>query len=263
MNTLNNSEHISTEVQPFLGYSLYKGRLEELDLTRKLVINTINQYSYCVAKKKPAFKRALRKSDILLPDGVGVTWASQFLGGSDLTKIAGADLHQFLLTKLNARGGRCFYMGSSPATLAKIKQRLAIEYPNVEVEVYSPPFKPNFTKEDDAQIIEAVNAFKPDVLFVGLTAPKQELWVTKHKAVLDARQICSIGAVFDFYAGTIKRPNQLWIDLGLEWLGRLLAEPKRMANRYLYHGPRFVAMILGAKFRMGTGRASTVRTASR
>jgi N-acetylglucosaminyldiphosphoundecaprenol N-acetyl-beta-D-mannosaminyltransferase len=91
---------------------------------------------------------------------------------------------------------------------------------------------------------------KPDVLFIGMTAPKQEKWAHAYKAVLDAKVICSIGAVFDFYAGTIERPNKIWINLGLEWLGRLVKEPKRMWRRYLYYGPVFGFYLVREKIRL-------------
>ncbi|MDF4221138.1 WecB/TagA/CpsF family glycosyltransferase [Maribacter sp. M208] len=114
--------------------------------------------------------------------------------------------------------------------MAKIGERLKVDYPNVTFGIYSPPYKPEFSEEDNSKMIEAVNAFQPDVLFVSMTAPKQEKWSHANKDLLVAKIICSIGAVFDFYAGTVECPNKIWQDLGLEWLGRLLKEPKRMAK---------------------------------
>ena len=96
-------------------------------------------------------------------------------------------------------------------------------------------------------MISAVNEFKPDVLFVGMTAPKQEKWNDENKDKLEANVICSIGAVFDFYAGTITRPGKVWIKLGLEWFIRLLKEPKRMSKRYIYYGAPFVWMIISRR----------------
>jgi N-acetylglucosaminyldiphosphoundecaprenol N-acetyl-beta-D-mannosaminyltransferase len=97
-------------------------------------------------------------------------------------------------------------------------------------------------------MIAAINAFKPDILFVGMTAPKQEKWVYAHKAQIDARIICSIGAVFDFYAGTVKRPSAFWINLGLEWLPRLLKEPRRLARRNFISTPAFLWDVVRAVF---------------
>ena len=99
-------------------------------------------------------------------------------------------------------------------------------------------------------MIQKVNQFEPDVLFVGMTAPKQEKWSYENKEALNTKVICSIGAVFDFYAGTVERPSKVWIDLGLEWLGRLQKEPKRMWKRYIYYGFIFLYYLLSTKLRL-------------
>jgi N-acetylglucosaminyldiphosphoundecaprenol N-acetyl-beta-D-mannosaminyltransferase len=139
-------------------------------------------------------------------------------------------------------------LGSSKDTLKKIVSRLALDFPNVTVGTFSPPYKSEFSDADNQQMLEVVTTFQPDVLFVGMTAPKQEKWSYQHKEQLDAKIICSIGAVFDFYAGTVERPSPFWIRLRLEWFIRLLKEPKRMWKRYLYYGPVFIKLILTEKF---------------
>ena len=229
------------------GYSIFNSDLNVLNTGSKCLITTINQYSYTIAEQDPEFKKALVESDILLPDGIGIVAAAKLLKNKRVKKIAGADVHQHLLEKLNDEGGSCFYVGASDKTLASIEKRLAKEYPNVKVGSYSPPYKDHFDAEDNARILEAVNSFKPDVLFVGMTAPKQEKWANEHKNELDVNVICAIGAVFDFYAGTVTRPGKVWVNLGLEWFVRLLKEPKRMRMRYLYYGPVFVQSILKDK----------------
>lgn len=240
-----------TNQQPytFSEYPLFTKTLDELPADSTLLINTINQYSFCMANLDSGFKESLQKSDILLPDGVGVVVAAKVLSGKKIKKIAGADVHKHMLDDLNKKGGSCFYLGASDDTLKKISKKMAAEYPNVKVGSYSPPYKKEFTDEDNEQMVAAVNAFKPDVLFIGMTAPKQEKWAAQHKEMLDAKVICTIGAVFDFYAGTIERPSDLWINLGLEWLGRLVKEPKRLWRRYLYYGPVFVKLIVKEKIR--------------
>jgi N-acetylglucosaminyldiphosphoundecaprenol N-acetyl-beta-D-mannosaminyltransferase len=235
--------------EQMIGFSIYKSDLNKIDINRKMLINTINQYSFCVAEEDAAFKSALQQSDILLPDGVAIVAAVRLLNGTKIKKIAGADIHQHLLEQLNKKGGSCFYLGSSDYTLQKIVARLAIDFPNVTVGTFSPPYKPEFSVAEHKQMLEAVNAFHPDVLFVGMTAPKQEKWSYQHKEQLDAKIICSIGAVFDFYAGTVKRPSLFWINLKLEWFIRLVKEPRRMSKRYLYYGPVFIKLILVAKIR--------------
>lgn len=232
---------------PLLDFRVYKNNLFEIPFGRKTLINTINQYSFCIAQEDAAFKRALQGSDILLADGMAIVSAVQLLSGQSIAKIAGADLHDYLLRELNQKNGSCFYLGSSNGTLEKIIARQGREYPNVKVGFFSPHYKASFSTEENQEMIAAVNAFAPDVLFIGMTAPKQEKWAFEHKEELSARIICSIGAVFDFYAGTVKRPSPFWIRLKLEWFIRLLKEPRRMSKRYLYYGPIFIGFILRKK----------------
>ena len=239
-----------TDIKPitsFLDYPIFSGNLEQIGFASKTLINTLNQYSFCVAQQDATFKVALQASDILLPDGMAIVAAVRLLSGQKIKKIAGADIHLHLLQELNQRQGSCFYLGSSESTLFKIKERLAIKFPNIRVGTFSPPFATEFTPDQNKKMLEAVNAFRTDVLFVGMTAPKQEKWAQAHKEQLETKIICTIGAVFDFYAGTVKRPSVFWINLRLEWFIRLIKEPKRLWKRYLYYGPVFVWLVLKEK----------------
>lgn len=234
---------------PLKDYSIFSGTLNQIGFAQKILINTINQYSFCIAEQDAKFKNALQRSDVLLPDGEAIVAAVHRLTGQKIKKIAGADIHLHLLHQLEQKKGSCFYLGSTEDTLLKIRARMAIEFPNVKVGTFSPPYQTEFTHDHKSKKVEAVNAFRPDVLFVGMTAPKQEKWAYSHKDYLDTKIICSIGAVFDFYAGTVERPNPFWINLRLEWFIRLVKEPRRMWKRYLYYGPVFVGLILREKVR--------------
>lgn len=216
---------------------------------KKLLVNTLNSHSFNIAIKDQAFYNALLKSDILLPDGQGVVLALCFLKGQRVKKIAGYDWLVYELKMLDAIGGRCFFLGSTEKVLRLIKQRVAIDYPNVKVETFSPPFKPEFSAVENAQMIKAVNEFEPHVLFVGMTAPKQEKWAAAHFEDLNAMHIGSIGASFDFLAGTVKRAPGWVIRMGFEWLFRLLSEPRRLWERYLLGNPKFVFYILKEKLK--------------
>lgn len=228
-------------------YYVFISDLEQLETNSKTMISTINPYSFVMAERDGLFKDALLDSDILLPDGVGIVLASKILVNKKIKKVAGADLQDYLLNKLNKEGGRCFYLGSSENTLKKIKERISLEYPAIEVGYYSPPFASHFSASENAEMIRIVNAFKPDVLFIGMTAPKQEKWAYVHKDQIDAQIIGSIGAAFDFYAGTVSRPDKIWIDVGLEWLVRLVKEPKRMWKRTVYYAPIFAYAVFKEK----------------
>jgi len=224
-------------------YKIFKGSLDEIKFDSKIIINTINQYSYCVAENNQEFRNALTNSDILLPDGISIVVAIRLMFDKKIKKIAGADLHKYLLDICSKHNKSCFYLGSSEITLGRIRERLNIEYPGMRVGSYSPPYKTTFTDLDNQQMINAINMFKPDVLFVGMTAPKQEMWVNQFKSELNTHVICTIGAVFDFYAEVVKRPNKIWIYVGMEWFIRLLKEPKRLWKRYVYYGPMFLYKI--------------------
>ena len=207
---------------------------------KKLIINTINAHCYNIAQEDPLYAKALLSSDVLLPDGVSISMAFNFLNGKKIKKIAGADLFYYEMNRLNRSGGKCFFLGSTISTLKQIKEKASSEFPNVEVDYHSPPYVPEFSQKENAEMIDRINAFKPDVLFVGMTAPKQEKWAYKHRDMIETGHVCSIGAVFDFYAGNIKRAPVWMIDMGLEWFYRLIKEPKRLWRRYIIGNILFI-----------------------
>ncbi len=213
----------------------------------KLLINTINAHSYNTARKDALFAKALTEGDVLIPDGASIVKACKWTGAKSKPKerVAGWDLFAFEMDKLNRRGGKCFFMGSSEKVLELIRRRAAIDYPNIVIESYSPPYKPEFSDEDNAAIIGAINKSDPDLLWIGMTAPKQEKWTFSHWGELDIHcHVGTIGAVFDFYAGTVKRAPMWWQEHSLEWLYRLLIEPKRSWRRYIIGNTQFLKNII-------------------
>jgi N-acetylglucosaminyldiphosphoundecaprenol N-acetyl-beta-D-mannosaminyltransferase len=227
--------------------SLFSQNLETIP-DQKLLISTLNAYCYNIAQKDKEYSEVLYKSDILLPDGVSVVLAAHLLTGKKLKKIAGEDLFFYEMRRLDKIGGSCFFLGSSESTLESIINRARSEFPSVTVQKFSPPFKPEFTRDDNKIMVDRINEFKPDVLFIGMTAPKQEKWAANHLSELNVKHICCIGAVFDFYAGTIKRAPKLVIDLGMEWFFRLVKEPRRMWRRYVLGNPEFIWLIIKEKY---------------
>lgn len=228
-------------------YKIFNSNLDLVDFSKNKIINTINPHSYCIAKQDMQFKQALLSSDILLPDGIGIVWAEKFLNGTSIKKIAGYDLFLFFMKKINKEYGSVFFLGASNETLKKIKSKCSLEYPNITFDSYSPAYKVAFSKEDSKIMCNKVNKFKPDVLFVGMTAPKQEKWIYEFKNQLDAKNICAIGAVFDFYAGNVNRAPEFIIRLGLEWLHRSI-KSKRLLKRNFISNPKFILHILKLKF---------------
>ena len=230
-------------------YAISKEYVFDSIPAKKTVISTINPHSWVIADRDPEFQSALLASDVILPDGIGIVLTARLLWHERFRKMAGYDLHKMILTKLNKVSGRCFYLGASPRVLDCIRQKLREEYPHIEVGTFTPPFKETFSEEESRQMVERVNQFKPDVLFVGMTAPKQEKWLYRHKSLIDAPLMCAIGGAFDFYAGTIPRAPQWMIQYGLEWLFRLTKEPQRMWKRNLVSTPHFIMKMFLLKWR--------------
>lgn len=209
----------------------------------KLLINTINAHSFNTAKKDKLFAEALTNGDALIPDGVSIVKACKWIKAKSQPKerIAGWDLFDFEMNKLEKKGGTVMFMGSSQKVLDLIVKRAAVDYPHLKVVTYSPPYKPEFSAEDNKAIVEAINAANPDLLWIGMTAPKQEKWTYSHWKDLDIHcHVGTIGAVFDFFAGTVERAPMWWQEHGLEWLYRLLKEPKRMWRRYIIGNALFL-----------------------
>ena len=224
----------------------------------KVLINTINAHSYNTAQKDDVFAEALRGGDYLIPDGASIVKACRRLKAKSRPKerIAGWDLFAFEMQRLDGRGkmddGRrlkVMFLGSSEKVLKLIRERAAIDYPHIEVVTYSPPYKKVFSDEDNHVMIKAINEANPDLLWIGMTAPKQEKWAYQHWHELDIHCHCgTIGAVFDFYAGTSKRAPQWWQEHSSEWLYRLLKEPKRIWRRYVIGNPLFFWNVFKERF---------------
>jgi len=233
----------------------------------KVLINTINAFSYNNARKDALFEEALMNGDYLIPDGVSIVKACQVLRytkSKPKERIAGWDLFSFEMCKLNDEATddnafwklqnpervkpRVMFMGSSEKVLARIVEQAAITYPNLEVVTYSPPYKSTFSVTENLAIVKAINDADPDLLWIGMTAPKQEKWTYANWDRLRIHcHVGTIGAVFDFFAGTVKRAPLWWQEHSLEWLYRLLKEPKRMWRRYIIGNSRFLWLLLREK----------------
>ena len=219
----------------------------------KLLINTVNAHSFNTAKKDQLFADALTNGDVLIPDGVSIVKACRWIKAKSQPKerIAGWDLFSFEMEKLERESEELrtkseesktvMFMGSSQKVLDLIVKRAAVDYPHLKVVTYSPPYKPEFSDEDNRAIIDAINDANPDLLWIGMTAPKQEKWTYSHWNELNIHcHVGTIGAVFDFFAGTVERAPIWWQKHGLEWLYRLLKEPKRMWRRYIIGNALFL-----------------------
>ena len=209
-----------------LGFNVYNNRLSDIEFNKKHLINTFSPNSYGIALTDREFSVALKNTDVLVLDGMGIAIGSILLHGKNIKKIAGQDCFDHFVAEANKNKLKVFFLGSSKSTLQKIMKRLAIEYPNITAGGYSPPFKNVFSDEENQLMVKHINSFNPDILFIGMTAPKQEKWAYKHKNLVNARIITTVGNVFDWYAGNSKRPAKIWIKLRMEWLVRIFHRPE-------------------------------------
>jgi N-acetylglucosaminyldiphosphoundecaprenol N-acetyl-beta-D-mannosaminyltransferase len=224
-----------------------KINIETLYTAKKQWIACFNPHSYVVSTNDKVFNDALKNANFLLPDGFGVVLGSKLLGGKIKKRVTGYDIFEKILYNMNkSGGGSIYFLGSSLDTLRRIECKIKSDYPNVRIAgTFSPSYTQNdFSPNENDLVINSINNSAPDVLFVGLSAPKQEKWIYQNIELLDIKLACAIGAVFDFYAGKIKRSHPFFQDLGLEWLPRLLQEPKRLWKRTFVSAPIFLYHIL-------------------
>lgn len=213
-------------------------------------LGCMNPHSYAVALQDAQFSNALRAANWLIPDGAGVVLASRLMGGQVRERVTGSDVFFGVMKALNEAGGASvFFLGSTEETLGAIRERVAVDYPNVRlVGTYSPPFKPVYLQDELDAMAAAINVAAPDVLWVGMTAPKQEKWIHAEIPRLNIKFAAAIGAVFDFYTGRVKRSPPVFQRLGLEWLPRLVQEPRRLWRRMFVSAPVFLFSVL--RFRL-------------
>jgi N-acetylglucosaminyldiphosphoundecaprenol N-acetyl-beta-D-mannosaminyltransferase len=207
-----------------------------------------NPHSLVVARKDPKFREALEMADAVVADGVGCQWGAALSGVPIGPRITGSDFFASIMEALNRSHGRAYFFGSSDAVLGKLGTRVKRDFPRVNIAMYSPPFRP-WSDEENRKMIDDIHDFKPDVLWVGMTAPKQEKWVASNATALAVPVIGSIGAVFDYYAGVTHRAPQWLCKLGLEWLYRLPREPKRLWRRTIVSAPAFLWFVLVERFK--------------
>ncbi len=210
-----------------------------------------NPHSLEVARRDRLFQEALLTADLVIPDGIGVVLASRVLGGRIRERVTGPDIFLGLNQALNREGGRSvFFLGSTEDTLVAIQRRFVNDFPRVRVAgTYAPPFRAEYSEEENRAMLAAVNTARPDVLWVGMTAPKQEKWLFRNRGWLQVGAGAAVGAVFDFYSGKVQRSSPAFQRLGLEWLPRLLREPQRLWRRNLLSNTSFMARVLVQRLR--------------
>jgi len=185
------------------------------------------------------YRNIINKSLIVTPDGVPLVWGLKFMGNTDIERVYGPHLTLYLCEIAENKNLSVGFYGSSKNVINKLRNNLIQKYPSIKIEyTFSPPFRSLNESEDD-QIISEINKSGIKILFVGLGCPKQERWMYEHKDKINPLMI-GVGAAFDFIAGEKPQAPKWMQTIGMEWIFRLITEPKRLWKRYLYHNPRFI-----------------------
>lgn len=221
-----------------------------VDQRRKIFVCCAPASSLVFARRDPALRRAYENAEIVTPDGKGVVLAARVLGEQIKERVYGPDLMQMQLVR-SARDGRALWLygGYDSDVLTELEERLSEQHPGLKIAgSWSPPHRELTAAETD-ELVERINADAPDIVWVGLGSPKQEIWMNELRGRLDAPVLCGVGAAFDFAIGRVDQAPRWMQKAGLEWLFRLLKEPKRLLGRYLTTLPVFVLLVLGQRMR--------------
>jgi N-acetylglucosaminyldiphosphoundecaprenol N-acetyl-beta-D-mannosaminyltransferase len=244
-----------------LGIEVTGGSLNEVgDALERWIADKRREYVCCApvhvvetAHRDGRVACALSEAGMVLPDGQPIVWAMRLLAGEQTDRITGSDIFAELCRRSQLLSHRHFFVGGTRETLAKLRQSLAAAYPNLNVVgMVSPPFRP-LSREEQKALVTEINAASPDVVWVGLGAPKQELWMHEVRNSLYAPLLIGIGAAFDFVSGSKHRAPRWMQRSGLEWLHRLVREPRRLWRRYLTTNLTFAARLAFATARARLG----------
>ena len=190
------------------------------------------------AQREPDFKKILNEADLVVPDGMPLVWLGQRQGHSLQRRVYGPELMQ---TFCRATGSQCrhFLYGGAPGVPELLSATLQEQFGINVVGTYSPPFR-TLTPKEDEEIVDRIHAANPDIVWVGLSTPKQERWMYEHRSKLRVPVLVGVGAAFDLNSGRVKQAPPWMREHGLEWAFRLVQEPRRLWRRYLLNGSGFV-----------------------
>jgi N-acetylglucosaminyldiphosphoundecaprenol N-acetyl-beta-D-mannosaminyltransferase len=196
------------------------------------------------SQRDEALRRIHNAAGLVTPDGMPLVWRNHQMGFRHVERVYGPDLMLAVCEHAAQRGYRHFFYGGAPGVAEKLAVRLQARFPGLRVAgLYAPPFRP-LTAEEDNQVTQRINAAQPDIVWVGISTPKQEHWMAEHVGRLSAPVLVGVGAAFDFHAGLKKQAPRWMQQNGLEWFFRLLTEPRRLWRRYLINNSWFLWLTL-------------------
>ena len=212
-----------------------------------------NPHTVMLCQRDIEMQKAIKKAEMILPDGIGIILAAKILGYAHNSRVTGSAFMLRLCDWGRIKEYRHFFYGGAEGVADMLARKLSEKYPGLQVVgTYCPPFK-QLSEEEDKRIIEIINTSKPDILWVGLGAPKQEKWMANHLDKISATAMIGVGAAFDFQSGNVKWAPAWVRNLGMEWAWRLIHEPRRMWKRYLLNGPIYLVKVVCQRLRILLG----------
>ncbi len=208
---------------------------------KQVQIGVVNAAKVVNMQRNPLLGEDVLSSDLILADGVAVVWASKILGKPLPERVAGIDLMFGLLERGNQYKYRVYCFGATEEVSLKVEENIARDYPNV---IFSGRRNGYFSSDEEEAIARDIAAAKPDILFVAITSPKKESFLAKYSQMMGVLVCHGVGGSFDVYAGKVKRAPQVWQQLGMEWLYRVIQEPRRMWKRYLVTNTFFLWLLI-------------------
>jgi N-acetylglucosaminyldiphosphoundecaprenol N-acetyl-beta-D-mannosaminyltransferase len=217
-------------------------------LRKPHIICNPNVHNIMITMKDSEFRRILNECDLSLADGMGVVYASRFLGTPLKERISGRLLLPFLCELSVRNGYKLYFLGAEPGVAKKAAQVLQSEYLGLKiVGTYSPSFDFFIDQCENEKILQDIRCAQPDILFVAFGNPKQEKWIARNLHNLNVPVCIPVGSTFDVIAGRAKQPPKWMSKLGLEWIFRIVQEPKRLGKRYLIENPLFLFYLIKLK----------------
>lgn len=215
---------------------------ENLDDIKGDYICVSNVHTTVMSYEDECYRDIQNSGFMALPDGKPLSVISKKRGFSKAERVTGPDLMEEIFKISEEKGYSHYFYGSTQETLDNLKEKLNKKYPNIKiVGMYSPPFR-KLTEEESKEIEVNINSIKPDFIWVGLGAPKQEIWMSEHKDKVNGLMV-GVGAGFDYYAGNISRAPKWMQNMSLEWLYRLMQDPKRLFRRYFFTNLKFIKLV--------------------
>jgi N-acetylglucosaminyldiphosphoundecaprenol N-acetyl-beta-D-mannosaminyltransferase len=208
--------------------------------SRHQYVSTCPVYTLMMCRENPTVMQAVNGAGMVTADGMPIVWVQRQRGNPQAERVYGPDLLQALCQQTANTPIRHYFWGGEPGVAEQLANRLQALYPGLNIAgTHSPPIEP-IPAYPDPQVVERLNAAHADIIWIGLGSPKQDLWMARYRPVLNAPLLIAVGAAFDMLAGTRKQAPRWMQRSGLEWLFRLIQEPRRLFKRYLVYNPLFI-----------------------